>query len=186
MQVKININEAIDYHFNNGVSFYESQFRMYSRSYFKCIREAKKYLTEGDVKLHEWDYDLLSSDIGTTGIYEEKRVPLDIPILMTKIEEAEYKGRNVDLNKPSRNSGGKKFKVYVKDPKTGNIKKVTFGASSGGGKLAVKLKDPEAKRNFAARHDCENKNDKTKPGYWSCRLPRFAKSLGLSGGGKWW
>ncbi len=50
----------------------------------------------------------------------------------------------------------------------------------------VKLKDPKARKAFADRHNCEQKNDKTKPGYWACRLPRYAKLLGLSGGGKWW
>ena len=181
------INETVDKYIKEGKSFYESDFRMYSRSYFECILEAKKrYKKYGYLFLHPWDHELLDSDVGEIGIYENKKVPLDIPIPLSKIEEAEYKGREVTLNKPTRNSGGKKFKVYVKDPKTGNIKKVTFGAAGGGRSLAVKLNDPEAKRNFAKRHNCEKKNDKTKPSYWSCRLTRYAKSLGLSGGGKWW
>jgi hypothetical protein len=102
-----------------------------------------------------------------------------------KIPEAEYQGKKVELSKPKR-GGSKKFYVYVKDPKTKNIKKVSFGADSGGGKLAVKLKDPKARKAFADRHNCDQKKDKTKAGYWSCRLPRYAKSLGLSGGGTWW
>jgi len=102
-----------------------------------------------------------------------------------KIPEAEYQGKKVELSKPKR-GGSKKFYVYVKDPKSGNIKKVSFGADSGGGKLAVKLKDPKARKAFADRHNCDQKKDKTKAGYWSCRLPRYAKSLGLSGGGTWW
>lgn len=99
--------------------------------------------------------------------------------------EAEYQGKDVDLNKPKR-GGSKKFYVYVKNPKTGKVKKVSFGAQGGGGSLAVKLKDPKARKAFADRHNCDQKNDKTKAGYWSCRLPRYAKSLGLSGGGTWW
>lgn len=101
------------------------------------------------------------------------------------LEEAEYQGKKVELNKPKR-GGSKKFYVYTRNPKTGKIKKVAFGAAGGGGNLAVKLKDPKARKAFADRHNCEKKNDKTKPGYWSCRLPRYAKSLGLSGGGTWW
>lgn len=85
-----------------------------------------------------------------------------------------------------KRGGSKKFYVYVRNPKTGKVKKVSFGAKSGGGNLAVKLKDPKARKAFADRHNCEQKNDKTKPGYWACRLPRYAKLLGLSGGGKWW
>ena len=105
--------------------------------------------------------------------------------LTTLLKEAEYKGRDVKLNKPKR-GGSKKFYVYVMNPETKKVKKVSFGAKSGGGDLAVKLKDPKARKAFADRHNCKEKNDKTKAGYWSCRLPRYAKSLGLSGGGTWW
>ena len=98
--------------------------------------------------------------------------------LVEMLQEAEYRGRKVKLNKPKR-GGPKKFYVYTKNKK-GNIIKVNFGAKSGGGKLAVKLKDPKARKAFADRHNCEDKNDKTKPGYWSCRLPRYAKALGLT------
>ena len=111
-------------------------------------------------------------------------VPLDLP-MEESIDEAEYRGKDVPLNKPKR-GGSKKFYVYVKNPKTGKVKKVSFGAKAGGGNLAVKLKDPKARKAFADRHNCDQKNDKTKAGYWSCRLPRYAKLLGLSGGGKWW
>ena len=102
-----------------------------------------------------------------------------------KLTEAEYQGKKVEIGKPKR-GGSKKFYVYVKNPKTGKVKKVSFGAKSGGGNLAVKLKDPKARKAFADRHNCEQKNDKTKAGYWSCRLPRYAKLLGLSGGGRFW
>lgn len=102
-----------------------------------------------------------------------------------KIYEAEYQGKKVELGKPKR-GGSKKFYVYVRNPKTKKVKKVSFGAKSGGGSLAVKLKDPKARKAFADRHNCDQKNDKTKAGYWACRLPRYAKSLGLSGGGRWW
>lgn len=38
------------------------------------------------------------------------------------LEEAEYQGRKVPLGKPMRGDV-KKFKVFVRDPKTGNVKK---------------------------------------------------------------
>ena len=80
------------------------------------------------------------------------------------------------LNKPTRSSsGGKAYKVYVKDPKTGNIKTIRFG--SGG--LRAKINNKKARDAFSKRHNCPNKTDKTKAGYWSCRLPRYAKLLGL-------
>ena len=92
------------------------------------------------------------------------------------VAEAKAKKSNKKLNKPMRDSsGGKAYKVYVKDPKTGNIKTVRFG--SGG--LKAKINNPKARQAFAKRHDCANKKDKTKASYWSCRLPRYAKLLGL-------
>jgi len=105
--------------------------------------------------------------------------PSDLNPMAKKIfglSEAEYKGKKVELNKPMRDSsGGKAYKVYVKDPKTGNIKTVRFG--SGG--LRAKINDPKARQAFAKRHKCSTKKDKTKASYWSCRLPRYAKLLGL-------
>jgi hypothetical protein len=83
-------------------------------------------------------------------------------------------GKHV-LNKPKR-GGSKKFYVYVRNPKTKKIKKVSFGDTSG---LSAKINNPEARRAFSKRHDCPNKTDKTKASYWSCRLPRYAKALGL-------
>ena len=89
------------------------------------------------------------------------------------IDEAKD-GKHV-LNKPKR-GGSKKFYVYVRNPKTKKIKKVSFGDTSG---LSAKINNPEARRAFSKRHDCPNKTDKTKASYWSCRLPRYAKALGL-------
>ena len=96
--------------------------------------------------------------------------------LGSNINEAEYKGRDVDLNKPSRSSGPKKYKVYVKNDK-GNVIKVNFGDVKGG--LKSKINDSEARKAFADRHNCKTKKDKTKAGYWSCNLPKYAKALGL-------
>ena len=86
--------------------------------------------------------------------------------------------KDVELNEPKR-GGAKKFYVYVKNDK-GNIIKVQFGDTTG---LKAKINDPEARKSFVARHNCDQKKDKTKAGYWSCRLPYYAKQLGLSGGG---
>ena len=89
------------------------------------------------------------------------------------IPEAEYRGKKVQLNKPKR-GGSKKFYVYVRDPKTKNVKKVSFGDTG----LSVKLKQRGARASFAARHKCAQKKDKTKAGYWSCNIGRYWKSLG--------
>ena len=88
-----------------------------------------------------------------------------------------------ELNKPKRSSGPRKYVVYVKDPKTGNVKKINFGDAKGG--LTAKINDRDAARSFAARHNCDTKTDKLSAGYWACRLPKYAKELGLKGGGSY-
>ena len=92
--------------------------------------------------------------------------------------EAEYRGRTVKLNKPTRGDV-KKFKVYVKDPKTGNVKKVNFGHGGTSAKKAgqktmkIKKSNPERRRSFRARHNCKNPGPKTKARYWSCRAWQY-------------
>jgi hypothetical protein len=115
---------------------------------------------------------LEKTNIGEIGVYNGKQVLIDIPI---QLNEAEYQGKDVDLNKPRRSSGPKKYQVYVKNDK-GNVIKVNFGDSKGG--LTAKINNPEARKAFADRHDCKNKKDRTKAGYWSCNLPRYWKALG--------
>ena len=91
-------------------------------------------------------------------------------------EAAKKKKKDPPIGKPMRSSsGGKAYKVYVRDPKTKKVKTVRFG--SGG--LRAKINDPKARQAFAKRHKCSTKKDKTKASYWSCRLPRYAKLLGL-------
>ena len=80
------------------------------------------------------------------------------------LDEAEYQGRNVPLGKPMRGDV-KKFKVYVRDPKTKNIKKVNFGDPN----MRIKKSNPARRRSFRARHNCSNPGPRTKARYWSCR-----------------
>ena len=90
-------------------------------------------------------------------------------------EEAEYRGRKVKLNKPMRGDV-KKFKVYVKDPKTGNVKKVNFGHGGTSAKrkgektMKIKKSNPKRRKSFRARHNCDNPGPKTKARYWSCKM----------------
>jgi len=90
------------------------------------------------------------------------------------IGEAEYRGRKVPLGKPMRGDV-KKFKVYVKDPSSGNIKKVNFGHGGTSAKRAgqktmkIKKSNPARRRSFRARHNCDNPGPRTKARYWSCR-----------------
>ena len=80
------------------------------------------------------------------------------------VYEAEYQGREVKLGKPSQGDV-KKFKVYVKNPKTGKIIKVNFGQKG----MNIKKDNPGRRANFRARHNCDNPGPRTKARYWSCR-----------------
>lgn len=80
------------------------------------------------------------------------------------LEEAEYRGRKVKLGKPMRGDV-KKFKVFVKNPKTGNVKKVNFGDPN----MRIKKSNPKRRKSFRARHHCENPGPRTSARYWSCR-----------------
>jgi hypothetical protein len=94
--------------------------------------------------------------------------------IMGELDEAEYQGRKVTLNKPTRGDV-KKFKVYVKNPKTGNVKKVNFGHGGTSAKrlgqktMKIKKSNPARRKSFRARHNCANPGPKTGARYWSCR-----------------
>ena len=109
--------------------------------------------------------------------YDNQRNVYDIEAFEAwkSLQEAEYRGKDVPLNKPKR-GGSKKFYVYTKNKK-GNVVKVSFGGTTG---LNVKIDEPGARSSFAARHKCDTKKDKTKPGYWACNIGRYWKSLGGS------
>jgi hypothetical protein len=171
----IEVSDGLQYHIDNKIPIMENIYRYSSDKFLELFEECRKLHYEGSVKFCEDDINLLeTTDIGKYGIYEGNKVPLDMPIA-----ESEYKGKDVDLGKPKR-GGSKKFYVYVRDPKSGNIKKVSFGAKDGGGALAVKLEDPKRRKAFADRHNCSDKTDRTSSGYWACRITKYWKSLGGS------
>ena len=120
-------------------------------------------------KIADWKYE-------NFGLYEGVTVPLESPMIELSEEP--------ELNTPKRSSGDKKYVVYVRNPDTGNIKKIEFGDEKGG--LTAKINDREAAKNFASRHNCDTKTDKLSAGYWACRLPKYAADLGLKGGGDYW
>ena len=80
------------------------------------------------------------------------------------LDEADYHGHSVTLGKPQQGDV-KKFKVYVRDPSTGNIKKVNFGDPN----MRIKKSNPARRKSFRARHNCDNPGPRTKARYWSCR-----------------
>lgn len=197
------LQEAINYNIANNKPLSECTFRRESEmfyQYFCFLRENKDKF-----KLDGFGQELVNGDLGTFGLYEGVEVPLDLPFIekdenpcwegyvMVGMKDKDGKKvpncvpesslteeEKVELNKPKR-GGSKKFYVYVKNDK-GNVVKVSFGDPN----LSVKFSDEDARKSFAARHDCANKKDKTSAGYWSCNLPRYASQLGLSDGGNFY
>jgi hypothetical protein len=274
------MTENMKYHVKNKLPLIENTFRYGSQAFLDLWAEARYLYSRNAVHLNDLDKEIiLETNLGEYGMYEGKKVPLDIPLLENELgdrKDADYpipfralsnltgivgekieqlrqeeKDRGINftgdlellskedkeivqkrlrmlgllkkldrlfsfenkeinyntvvstlkqhdavdllssvdaglnesknkkqppLNKPKR-GGSKKFYVYVRDPKTKKIKKVSFGMAGGG--LHAKLNNPKARQAFAKRHDCANKKDKTKASYWSCRLPRYSSLLGI-------
>jgi hypothetical protein len=146
-----------------------------SKRFYETTREVIEALK--NIKGRYYKYSIT---LEKTGFEEEEGVTnytfyLTPNGIREPLNESKKKSKK-KLNKPMRDSsGGKAYKVYVKDPKTGNIKTIRFG--SGG--LKAKINNKKARDAFSKRHKCPTKTDKTKASYWSCRLPRYAKLLGL-------
>jgi hypothetical protein len=183
----VTVSPALKYHINSDFGVDRNIFRPGSESFFTLFREARNLSKLGLYKLNENEKELIEeTDIGEWGVFEGERVPLDFPMLYEEddLDEAEYKGKKVELNKPKR--GSPKAYVYVnsgKKDKKGRIKvkKVSFGSS-----LPDAMGDSPAhkkrRKSFGDRHNCSDKDDKTKPGYWSCRATKFF-GRNISG---WW
>ena len=181
LSAKITMTENMSYHINNKKPLTENTFRYGSKAFLDLWAEARYLYSRNAIHLLGEDKKIITeTNLGEYGIYDGKLVELDMPRVEDDIEEiteSEYQGKKVQLNKPKR-GGSKKFYVYVRDPKTKKVKKVSFGAADGGQNLAVKIRDPKARKAFAKRQQCDKKKDRTKPGYWSCNIGRYWKSLG--------
>ncbi len=190
MKNKIIISESIDksllsegmiYHIENNVSICDNVYRPFSTKWFALFRESRSLWEMGLLDLNPEDEFLMTTDIGDFEFYEGVEVPLDAPMSIDQdvILESEYKGKDVELNKPKRNltdSSGK-YVVYVKNGD--KVLKVTYGSSD----MKTNWNDPAARKSFSARHKCETKTDKTKAGYWSCRAH---KDFGKNVSGRYW
>ena len=171
------MTENLRYHVENKLPLTENTFRYGSTAFLDLWAEARYLYAREAIHVNDLDKEILTeTNLGEYGMFEGKRVPLDMPIVEEDINETDKK--DPPIGKPKRGgSGGKKYYVYVRDPKTKRVKKVSFGDAGG---LRTKINDPKARHAFAARHKCAQKTDRTKPSYWSCRIGRYWKSLGGS------
>jgi len=174
------IEEAMLYHLDAGVGIDRNIFRPGSTAFFDLFREARRRFYEGTYNPSSpEEYELLEDlDIGEFAIYEGQLVPLDYPIEggnEEHLREAEYKGKKVELNKPIQ--GSPKAYVYVNSGKknkdgTIRVKKVSFGSSMPDA-MGDNPTHKKRRKSFGDRHNCADKDDKTAPGYWSCRATKF-------------
>ena len=171
-------SDELNYHLSGEIPVTESVFRPGSKKFYSVIKEARVLFELGKINLCQIDRELYeSTDIGKFAMFNGELVPLDLPMEnIVELNEAKYHNKEVKLNYPMRSSGPKKYKVYVKNPKTGKVICVNFGDVKGG--LTAKVSNPEARKSFAARHQCHLKKDKTKAGYWSCRLNKYGHLFG--------
>ena len=166
------LSEGLKYHIDNNTPLTEHVYRAGSSNYFNLWAEARTLYTRGILDFSGDDLAILTeTHLGEFGIHEGKKVPLDF--IMEDMELEEEK-KDPPIGKPKR-GGAKKFYVYVRDPKTKKIKKISFGAQG----MSAKINNSKRRAAFSKRHNCPQKTDKTKASYWSCRLPRYAKLLGL-------
>lgn len=160
-EVKKNLEEAkTDFEISISPEEYKTLehngIKLWKHSYNPSTNTLKVYAST-----HKSQQDLRTMlnkhiDLGATGAGE-----------VLGLNEAEYQGRKVQLGKPTKGDV-KKYKVYVRDPKTGNIKKVNFGDKG----MEIKRDDPKRRKSFRARHGCgtPRASDRTKAAYWSCRM----------------
>lgn len=160
------VSENLQYHLSNNLSLSNTVFRIGSDAWMDLVNEMRSLHTQGLIEANENDEHILLTEAGRTGVYQGKSVPLD---------------------SPRRASGGnKKYVVYVNSGRKnaeGRViaKKIGFGDPN----LTVKNNNPARAKSFRARHKCHLKKDKMTPGYWACRIGRYAKQVGLSSSASW-
>ena len=180
------VSKNLQFHLDEGLSVTDNVFRPYSENFFELINETRKLYDKNLIQVGLEDKWIVESDFGKkVKLSNGNVVRLEVPYVIENLNEAEYQGRKVELGKPMRNSGGgKKYVVYVKNPSTGKVKKISFGDVKGG--LTAKVSNPEARRKFASRHNCKNKKDRMTAGYWACRINRYSHLWGGKTYGGYW
>jgi hypothetical protein len=144
------LSENLRYHVDKQLPLTENTFRYGSDAFLNLWSEARYLYLREIIHVNDDDKEiLLETNLGEYGIYEGKKVPLDLPMLEEEeLEEADKK-KTPPIGKPKR-GGSKKFYVYVRDK--GKVKKVSFGGTTG---LSAKINDPRSYvQAFAKSHRC--------------------------------
>jgi hypothetical protein len=145
----------------------DNEFDMVKNQLVKAknaIINIEKMIEGNEGRLEDWLQSKITLAVDYLGVVAD--------YLMGERQKVASKNEGKKLNKPFRTPGGpKKFSVYVKNDK-GNTIKVNFGDPN----MRIKDNIPGRRKNFRARHNCENPGPKTKARYWSCRQWSDSKS----------
>jgi hypothetical protein len=176
------ISEGLRYHLNECIPLMESVYRIESDAWLNLVNEAREMWERNMIDLEDDDIFLIGTDTGSYDIYEEERVMLDVPYMIwDELDEAEYQGKKVQLNKPRRTPGGpRKFAVYTKN-ESGKVVQVRFGQPG----MRVNNNDPSKAASFRARMRCDNPGPRWKPRWWACNVARYRKLLGIKSNSPW-
>jgi hypothetical protein len=159
----VQISEALNHHILSKKPLTESDYKSGSDELLELLEDCKILYLNGELDL---------SDEDVTFIYENEfgKVEQTNYVATNLLNEAEYQGRKVTLNKPMQGDV-KKFKVYVKNDK-GKVVKVNFGfggKSAKGKRMVIKKDNPARRKSFRARFNCDNPGPKDSSRYWACR-----------------
>jgi len=183
------LSEGILYHLETGRPLSDNIYRWGSQAHLAMMREARQLLGEGLIVVDEDDRFLLEeTEIGRSCEYGGREVPLDLPFEegddelddLMPLGEADYQGKDVDLNQPTRSAGPSKYQVYTRNEK-GKVIKLGFGSKG----IDIKAYSPARVKSFLARHNCDTPGPRWKARWWSCNLHRYKKQLGLKFKGRW-
>ena len=166
------LSEGMAYHLKNKIPLSDNVYRPGTKEFFHLVNEARQSWIEGAYVATSEEYEIFKSDLGTWTMFEGRMVPLDFPMFDEDINEAKYKGREVQLGAAGASRSGGRAHVYVRDPKSGNIRKVSFGSGMPDA-MGSGPKSKARRKSFGARHGCAKKDDKTKAGYWACRSTKM-------------
>ena len=169
MTSNVPVSSDLEYHIQNEIALGESVFRYGSDKFMALLKEVKSLYSKGLITLNENDAFIVNDfDLGYLQVGNDK---IKMNFIFEEVDdellnEAEYQGKKVTLNKPFRTANGpKKFSVYVQNDK-GNVVKVNFGDPN----MEIKRDDPARRKSYRARHHCETPGPKWKANYWSCKM----------------
>jgi hypothetical protein len=81
------VSDGLKYHIDNKIPLNENIYRIGSKEYMKLYEEARSLYSRNKLDVNEDDkYFLTETHVGNFGMFEGKKVPLDIPMLNEEVD----------------------------------------------------------------------------------------------------